>query len=90
MIGRGQKSNRIAHFALDFLRKESVCVRASSSIEPEGSLLAPASADGPPRGLGGVGALCVGPFEELAHVEARTRACQQDAMFIQGPRKTGS
>ena len=28
MIGRGQKSNRIAHFALDFLRKESVCVRS--------------------------------------------------------------
>ena len=29
--GRGGKiSNRIAHFALDFLRKESVCVRSQA------------------------------------------------------------
>jgi hypothetical protein len=42
-------SNTIAHFALDFSRKESVC--GGTDSEPVASLLSPASACGPPRGF---------------------------------------
>ena len=42
-------------FALDFHRKESVCGGHGPSLT--GSLLSPASAAWPPRGLGGGGAM---------------------------------
>jgi hypothetical protein len=62
-----------AHFAFDFLRKESVCVR-SQVASPDGlAPLAPASADGPPRGLGSVGArLCRHSREGLRMTKRRS------------------
>src|SRR5262249_61260180 len=52
----GKASNTIAQFALDFPRKESVCGDPGRRACPACSSH-PASADRPPRGLGGGGAL---------------------------------
>ena len=56
MIGRRQTSNTIGQFALDFPRKQSVCGEHGRRACPACSSH-PASADRPPRGLGGGGAL---------------------------------
>jgi hypothetical protein len=55
MIGSGKISNSIAHFALDFARKESVCVSRTPSLTRLAPF--PASADGL-RGVWVVAARC--------------------------------
>jgi len=75
--------NTIAHFALDFERKERVCGdhgrRAYLALSS-----CPASADGPPRGLGGGGALLRRhDREECWHVQAQTCADPQGAVYLQ-------
>jgi len=64
MIRRRQTSNTIAQFALDFPRKQSVCGDHGRRAWPACSSH-PASADGPPRGLGGGGALLRQPSGAL-------------------------
>jgi hypothetical protein len=85
---RRQSRNPIAQFALDFPRQESVC----------GDHGRPASADGPPRGLGGGGALlppalrrAVVPtlLRGVLHVQAQTCAHHQGAVCIQDPFEAG-
>jgi len=74
-----QISNSIAHFALDFERKESVCVARNTGPDRPAPL-APASADGPPRGLGGGGALL------RRHIGAIVRR-QRERSFSMSKRK---
>ena len=56
-----------------------------------GSLLSPASALGPPRGLGGGGALLRRPTgEEFRHVHEQAKANREDAVGRKSPREGGA
>jgi hypothetical protein len=56
-----------------------------------GSLLSPASALGPPRGLGGGGVLLRRPAgEEFRHVYEQAKANREDAVGRKSPREGGA
>src|SRR4029077_3597590 len=75
------------HFALDLSLERSM--HGGPSLT--GSLLSPASALGPPRGLGGGGALLRRPTgEEFRHVHEQAKANREDAVGRKSPREGGA
>jgi hypothetical protein len=80
----GKTSNTIAHFALDFPRKESVCVSRTPSLT--GSLLSPRQRRWASAGFGWW-RRAVAPMllRGVLHDQAQICANEQGAVFIESP-----
>jgi hypothetical protein len=70
----GQTSKRIAHYALDIVRKQSVSGGQGGPILIGSKLLSPASAFRPPRGRGGAARWCAATTRGTDMTESKSRA----------------